>query len=179
MSNDSVSGKLSIPPPYTSIVGQSVSEKVIFGQISIRVASMKYELKEFSDPAVVKVYTRRWYILGIFSLLACHQVKLKSLAKRCMQHRRYHILDFQWPSCGPVGDIVGINYIFDIVDTVDIIDILDTYIQKAETLAETTFQLIIEIVSKQIQCKLNEFRALSLKFGGKSPKLECGFLILH
>ena len=33
-------------------------------------------LKESVDPTVVKVYTRRWYILGIFSLLACHQVKL-------------------------------------------------------------------------------------------------------
>ena len=31
-------------------------------------------LKETINPTVVKVYTRRWYILAIFSLLACHQV---------------------------------------------------------------------------------------------------------
>jgi len=46
------------PPPYTwytSIGGQSLSEK------------------ESVDSTVVKVYTRRWYILAVFSILACHQ----------------------------------------------------------------------------------------------------------
>ena len=58
-----VSDKLPIlaneePPPYSSNIGELGK-----GQDSV-------------DSTEVKVFTRRWYILGIFSVLACHQVSL-------------------------------------------------------------------------------------------------------
>ena len=46
------------PPPYSSNIGELSK-----GQDSV-------------DSTEVKVFTRRWYILGIFSVLACHQVSL-------------------------------------------------------------------------------------------------------
>ena len=87
-----VSDKLSIladeeeeskaPPSYswyTTIGGQSMSEKVILIQFMLTLSHWTLNnyfdsSKESVDSTVVKVYTRRWYILGIFSVLACHQV---------------------------------------------------------------------------------------------------------
>ena len=53
-----------LPPPYSEIdQHQNELGSVVPKQVSV----------ESKDLPLLVVYTRRWYILGVFCLLACHQ----------------------------------------------------------------------------------------------------------
>ena len=63
--DDSASGKFrELPPPYSE-VDQRQNE---VGSLTPKRGSV-----ESADLPLLVVYTRRWYILGLFGLLACHQ----------------------------------------------------------------------------------------------------------
>merc|ERR1711970_170775 len=53
------------PPPYYSVIDQHHSD--------LGYPVPKQDSLESTDLPLLVVYTRRWYILGLFGLLACHQ----------------------------------------------------------------------------------------------------------
>jgi len=54
-----------LPPPYYSVIDQHQSD--------LGYPVPKQDSVESTDLPLLVVYTRRWYILGLFGLLACHQ----------------------------------------------------------------------------------------------------------
>lgn len=90
-------------PPFNHAVSMDL------GRMSVPVQSSL----ESTDLPEIKVYKRRWYILGLFGLLACHQCivwntfgPIESAAQYA-----YHWSDFQAPMLANWGCIMFVIFV--------------------------------------------------------------------
>ena len=95
------------------------------GRISVPVQSSM----ESTDLPEIKVYKRRWYILGLFGLLACHQCIVWNTfgpIESAVQYA-YHWTDFEAPMLANWGCITFVIFVVPLSKLAEVRQIISTF----------------------------------------------------
>ena len=116
------------------------------GRISVPVQSSM----ESTDLPEIKVYKRRWYILGLFGLLACHQCIVWNTfgpIESAVQYA-YHWTDFEAPMLANWGCITFVIFVVPLSKLAEVRQIISTFLQSnSYTIFQKNLRLTVLIVS--------------------------------